>query len=352
MVLDVAHLVAGHALELLAVHDGEQPGGEGDGRLVRADPGGEGVGRGVVDHVDGGLGDPLADGQGLHQVVQLRVLGRVGRHGPRDPEHQPGPGVQGVEDPADGQDATDHHADDDRAPAVVGRWGGRDAAVGRGLVDGLEEKAAGGSDGQPDHEEQDDEDDAASLVAGDLAVHVRILRHRRFPTSEQPVGRSSQATVPDMSSWPPAERTRSGLELMDEQGIDRAIMWPTLASVLEERLTKDPEATRCRRASLNEWMFEEWTLPGALPPRSADHGRDRAGLRHDPLLGGERAERHHQERLLVAESISRLQRRGFVDRSLDPVVTAAVLGSMTDRSRSCGFPRGASNATSTRESST
>ncbi len=53
--------------------------------------------------------------------------------------------------------------------------------------------------------------------------------------------------------------------------------------------------------------------------------------RHDPLLGGERAERHHQERLLVAESISRLQRRGFVDRSLDPVVTAAVLGSMTDR---------------------
>ena len=30
---------------------------------------------------------------------------------------------------------------------------------------------------------------------------------------------------------------------MDELGIDRAIMWPTLASLLEERLVDDPRAT-------------------------------------------------------------------------------------------------------------
>ncbi len=53
--------------------------------------------------------------------------------------------------------------------------------------------------------------------------------------------------------------------------------------------------------------------------------------RHDPLLGAERANRHEQERLLMAESIGRLQRRGFVDDSLDPVITAAVLSSMTNR---------------------
>ncbi len=53
--------------------------------------------------------------------------------------------------------------------------------------------------------------------------------------------------------------------------------------------------------------------------------------RHDPLLGSERAARHDRERLLVAESISRLQRRGFVDSSLDPLITAAVLSSMTNR---------------------
>ena len=33
----------------------------------------------------------------------------------------------------------------------------------------------------------------------------------------------------------------------------------------------------------------------------------------------------------MAESISRLQRRGFVDSSLDPLITAAVLSSMTNR---------------------
>ena len=31
------------------------------------------------------------------------------------------------------------------------------------------------------------------------------------------------------------------LALMDELGIDRAIMWPTLASLLEERLSDDPQ---------------------------------------------------------------------------------------------------------------
>jgi hypothetical protein len=30
------------------------------------------------------------------------------------------------------------------------------------------------------------------------------------------------------------------LALMDEQGLDRALMWPTLASLLEERLRDDP----------------------------------------------------------------------------------------------------------------
>ena len=47
---------------------------------------------------------------------------------------------------------------------------------------------------------------------------------------------------------------------MDEQGVDRALMWPTLASVLEERLTKDPEATHSIVHAFNRWMFEEWTF--------------------------------------------------------------------------------------------
>jgi predicted TIM-barrel fold metal-dependent hydrolase len=49
------------------------------------------------------------------------------------------------------------------------------------------------------------------------------------------------------------------LELMDELGIDRALMWPTLASLVEERLRDDPDATHAVIHALNEWMHEAWT---------------------------------------------------------------------------------------------
>ena len=48
--------------------------------------------------------------------------------------------------------------------------------------------------------------------------------------------------------------------LMDELGVDRAMMWPTLASLLEERLADDPKATAVVVHALNEWMHEHWTF--------------------------------------------------------------------------------------------
>src|SRR3954471_5992039 len=48
------------------------------------------------------------------------------------------------------------------------------------------------------------------------------------------------------------------LELMDEQGLDRTLMFPTLASLVEERLKDDPEATHAVIHALNEWMYETW----------------------------------------------------------------------------------------------
>jgi len=50
------------------------------------------------------------------------------------------------------------------------------------------------------------------------------------------------------------------LALMDELSIDRAVMWPTLASLLEERLSDDPRATHTIIHALNRWMLEEWTF--------------------------------------------------------------------------------------------
>ena len=50
------------------------------------------------------------------------------------------------------------------------------------------------------------------------------------------------------------------LVLMDELGIDRSMMWPTLASLLEERLATELEATHEVIHALNRWMHETWSF--------------------------------------------------------------------------------------------
>src|SRR6516164_1970709 len=49
------------------------------------------------------------------------------------------------------------------------------------------------------------------------------------------------------------------LELMKEMGIDRTLLWPTLASAVEERIADDPDAVCAVIHALNEWMHEHWT---------------------------------------------------------------------------------------------
>ena len=55
-------------------------------------------------------------------------------------------------------------------------------------------------------------------------------------------------------------RPRPRVKLMDELGIDRALMLPTLASLVEERLRDDPYATHAVIHALNEWMYEQWSF--------------------------------------------------------------------------------------------
>ena len=49
------------------------------------------------------------------------------------------------------------------------------------------------------------------------------------------------------------------LELMKDMGIDRTLLWPTLGSVVEERLADDPDAACVVVHALNEWMHEHWS---------------------------------------------------------------------------------------------
>ena len=61
-----------------------------------------------------------------------------------------------------------------------------------------------------------------------------------------------------MRAIPAFRGPEARLALMDEQGIDRALMFPTLASVLEERMRDDPYLTHAAIHALNEWMYETW----------------------------------------------------------------------------------------------
>jgi predicted TIM-barrel fold metal-dependent hydrolase len=48
------------------------------------------------------------------------------------------------------------------------------------------------------------------------------------------------------------------LQLMDEQGLDATLMFPTLASAIEERMSHDHELVHAVIHSLNEWLLEVW----------------------------------------------------------------------------------------------
>ena len=63
-----------------------------------------------------------------------------------------------------------------------------------------------------------------------------------------------------MRSIPAFREPAPRIELMDEQGLDRTLMFPTLASLLEERLRDDPELTHAAIHGLNQWLHETWTF--------------------------------------------------------------------------------------------
>ncbi|MEX2293057.1 MAG: amidohydrolase family protein [Acidimicrobiales bacterium] len=76
-----------------------------------------------------------------------------------------------------------------------------------------------------------------------------------------PDGKSRREIMGKAIESPPAFREPGPrLELMDELGLDRALMWPTLASLVEERLRDDPDAIHVVVHALNEWMHETWTF--------------------------------------------------------------------------------------------
>lgn len=74
-----------------------------------------------------------------------------------------------------------------------------------------------------------------------------------------PEGKSMREIIGRGIDCPEAFRSAEPrLALMDEQGLDGALMYPTLASLIEERMKDDPELCAAVIHSLNRWMAEEW----------------------------------------------------------------------------------------------
>lgn len=74
-----------------------------------------------------------------------------------------------------------------------------------------------------------------------------------------PDGKSYKEIIGRGIDCPPAFRNAEArLELLNEQGIDYALMLPTLASLIEERMRDDPDLAADAIHGLNRWMVDEW----------------------------------------------------------------------------------------------
>jgi predicted TIM-barrel fold metal-dependent hydrolase len=86
-------------------------------------------------------------------------------------------------------------------------------------------------------------------------VHEKFYRAQN--TESLTMRELSGKPIPVPEAW----RTGKGrLELLDEQGIHATLVFPTLASVIEERLGDAPDAIAALFHSLNQWMDDEWGL--------------------------------------------------------------------------------------------
>jgi predicted TIM-barrel fold metal-dependent hydrolase len=76
-----------------------------------------------------------------------------------------------------------------------------------------------------------------------------------------PEGKSYREIIGEpMKAIPAFREPAPRLELMDELGVDRTLMFPTLASLVEERMRDDPELTHAVIHALNEWLYETWSF--------------------------------------------------------------------------------------------
>jgi predicted TIM-barrel fold metal-dependent hydrolase len=90
-------------------------------------------------------------------------------------------------------------------------------------------------------------------------VVARPGAHMAFYASDNSEGKTlRELTGEPMRSIPAFREPGPRLELLDQQGVQASLVFPTLASLVEERLIDDPVLTQVAIRAFNEWLFEDW----------------------------------------------------------------------------------------------
>lgn len=83
--------------------------------------------------------------------------------------------------------------------------------------------------------------------------------HEKWYRAQNPEGLSLRELQGEPITSPPAFRSSGErLKLMDQQGLQASLFFPTLASVIEERMKHDHVLMASVIHSLNQWVDEEW----------------------------------------------------------------------------------------------
>lgn len=91
-------------------------------------------------------------------------------------------------------------------------------------------------------------------------VVARPGAHMDYYASKNAEGKTLREMTGDPIKCLPAFREPGArLELLDSQGVHAAVMFPTLASLVEERLIDDPVLTQVALSAFNEWLHDEWS---------------------------------------------------------------------------------------------
>ena len=92
-------------------------------------------------------------------------------------------------------------------------------------------------------------------------VVARPGAQEEFYRSGNPDGKSLREIFGEPMTCPEWARTAEDrLPELDRLGIDGTLMFPTLASLLEEKMRDDPDLCHAAVHALNQWLLDEWSF--------------------------------------------------------------------------------------------